>query len=77
MYPKKKWTLEVSGKMAVQDDHGLLFKTMKLSLLQLRGKEQEICWLVDKPPCEVHLAKSTNQWVYIIYYDIYFTTLPV
>ena len=32
-----------SGKMAVQDGQGLLFKTMKLSLRQLRCKDQEIC----------------------------------
>jgi hypothetical protein len=29
--------------MAVQDDQGLLLKTIKLSLGQLRRKDQEIC----------------------------------
>jgi len=35
--------------MGVQDGQGLLFKIMKLSLQQLRCKDQEICWLVYKP----------------------------
>jgi hypothetical protein len=28
-------------------------------------------------PREVYLEKATNRWVYIIHYDIYFTTLLV
>jgi hypothetical protein len=28
-------------------------------------------------PCEVHLEKPANPWLYMIYCDIYFTTLSV
>jgi hypothetical protein len=59
--------------MAVQDGQGLLFKAMKLSLQQLRCKDQEICWLVDKPlaKCISNTYKSVSTH-YLLRYLFYY-----